>query len=147
MSRFALVCVQLWVELVFNGEVISWVYHFRFLATSGLWLREAPWIVYCSDDPLPAHTILIRAKESQLSATAKMKEHAESEGHIMACQTETAAASALREGSVLQQMHRLEKCERLKNRLAIKSLLRCTPFLARNHIAHTLTLGTSLILL
>ena len=43
--------------------------------------------------------------------TAKMKEHAESEGHIMACQTETAAASALREGSVLQQMHRLEECE------------------------------------
>ena len=29
-------------------------------------------------------------------ATAKMKEHAESEGHILACQTETAAASALR---------------------------------------------------
>ena len=26
---------------------------------------------------------------------------------------------------------------RLKNRLAIKSLLRCTHFLARNHIAHT----------
>ena len=43
--------------------------------------------------------------------TAKMKEHAESEGHIMACQTETAAASTLREGSVLQQMHRLEECE------------------------------------
>ena len=34
---------------------------------------------------------------------------------------------------------------RLKNRLAIKSLLRCTHFLARNHIAHTM--GTSLILL
>ena len=27
--------------------------------------------------------------------TAKIKEHAESEGHIMACQTETAAASAV----------------------------------------------------
>ena len=40
-----------------------------------------------------------------------MKEHAESEGHTLACQTETAAASALREGSVLQQMHRLEECE------------------------------------
>ena len=40
-----------------------------------------------------------------------MKEHAESEEHIMTCQTETAAASALREGSVLQQMHRLEECE------------------------------------
>ena len=37
--------------------------------------------------------------------TAKMKEHAESEGHILACQTETVAASALREGSVLQQVH------------------------------------------
>ena len=75
------------------------------------------------------------------NATAKMKEHAESEGHIMACQTETAAASALREGSVLQQMHRLEECERLKNRLAIKSLLRCTHFLAHNHIAHTTNIG------
>ncbi len=70
-----------------------------------------------------------------------MKEHAESEGHIMACQTETAADSALREGSVLQQMHRLEECERLKNRLAIKSLLWCTHFLARNHIAHTTNFG------
>ena len=74
-------------------------------------------------------------------ATAKMKEHAGSEGHILAFQTETAAASALREGSVLQQMHRLEECERLKNRLAIKSLLRCTHFLARNHIAHTTNFG------
>ena len=70
-----------------------------------------------------------------------MKEHAESEGHIMACQTETAAASVLREGSVLQQMHRLEECERLKNRLPIKSLLRCTHFLARNRIAHTTNFG------
>ena len=70
-----------------------------------------------------------------------MKEHAESEGHILACQTETAAASALREGSVLQQMHQLEESERLKNRLAIKSLLRCTHFLARNRIAHTTNFG------
>ena len=30
---------------------------------------------------------------------------------------------------------------RLKNRLAIKSLLRCTHFLARNHIAHTTNFG------
>ena len=70
-----------------------------------------------------------------------MKEHAENEGHILACQTETVAASALREGSVLQQLHRLEECERLKKRLAIKSLLRCTHFLARNHIAHTTNFG------
>ena len=30
---------------------------------------------------------------------------------------------------------------RLKNRLAIKSLLRCTHFLARNHIAYTTKFG------
>ena len=47
----------------------------------------------------------------------------------------------LREGSVLQQMHRLEECERLKNRSAIKSLLRCTHFLAGNHNAHTTNFG------
>ena len=70
-------------------------------------------------------------------ATAKMKEHVESEGHILACQTEIAAASALRQGSVLRQMHQLEESEKLKNRLAIKSLAQCTHFLARNHIAHS----------
>ena len=74
-------------------------------------------------------------------AIAKMKEHAESEGHILACQTETAGASALREGSVLQQMHQLEGSERLKNRLVTKSLLRCTHFLARKRIAHTTNFG------
>ena len=57
---------------------------------------------------------LAKRKQLLLLHCVKMKEyaeHAESEGHIMACQTETAAASALREGSVLQQMHRLEECE------------------------------------
>ena len=73
--------------------------------------------------------------------TAKMKEHAESEGHIMACQTETAAASALCEGSVLSKCTDWKNVRRLKNRLAIKSLLRCTHFLARNHIAHTTNFG------
>ena len=55
--------------------------------------------------------------------------------------TETAAASALREGSVFQQMHQLEESESLKNRLAIKSLLRCTHFFARNRIAQTTNFG------
>ena len=74
-------------------------------------------------------------------ATANMKEHAECDGHILACQTETAAASALCEGSVLQPMHRLEGSVRLKNRLAVTSLLRCTHCLARNHMAHTTNFG------
>ena len=70
-----------------------------------------------------------------------MKEHGESEGHTLACQTKTAAASALCEGSVLQQMHRPEESERLKNRLTIKSLLHCTHFFAHNHIAHITYFG------
>ena len=70
-----------------------------------------------------------------------MKERAESEGYILACQMETATASALCEGSVLHQMHRVKKSERLKNTLAIKSLLWCTHFLARNHITHTTNFG------
>ena len=89
---------------------------------------------------------LVGHRSLSLLATGKkpqqwMKEHAESEWHILACQTETATASALREGSVLQQMHQLEESERLKNRSAIKSLLRCTHILARNRIAHTTNFG------
>ena len=83
-------------------------------------------------------------------ATAKMKEHAESEGHILACQTETAAASALHEGSVLQQMLRLEESERLKNRF--DNQISSTVYTLYTSLLVTtlftpLTLGTSLILL
>ena len=37
-------------------------------------------------------------------AVAKMKEHAESEGHIHACQVETNSATALLRGSIAQQL-------------------------------------------
>ena len=37
-------------------------------------------------------------------AVAKMKEHAESEGHIHACQVETSSAAALLRGSIAQQL-------------------------------------------
>ena len=92
---------------------------------------------WAKSNPKTGGTWITKPFSNWKKATAKMKEHAESEGHILACQTKIAAASALRESSVLQQMHQLEESERLTNRLAIKSLLRCTHFLARNHIAHT----------
>ena len=47
----------------------------------------------------------------------------------MAKESALAAEGAVFKGSVLQ-----EKQERLKNRAAIKSLIRCTHFLARQHI-------------
>ena len=62
---------------------------------------------------------------------SKMKEHAESERHIHACQVETTTAAR---GSVFHQLHQAQESERLKNRAA---LLRCTHFLAWHHIAHT----------
>ena len=68
-----------------------------------------------------------------------MKEHAESEGHIHACQIETSNATALLKVSIAQQLQQVQESERLKNRAAIKSLLCCTLFLAHN------TLPTPLI--
>ena len=65
---------------------------------------------------------------------SKMKEHAESEGHIHACQVETTTAAR---GSDVHQLHQAQESERLKNRPEVKSLLRCTHFLAQHHIAHT----------
>ena len=55
-------------------------------------------------------------------AVAKMKEHAESEGHIHACQIEASSFTALLRGSVAQQLQQVQESERLKNRAAIKSL-------------------------
>ena len=43
-----------------------------------------------------------------------MKEHAESEGHIHACQIETSSATALLRGSIAQQLQRAQESERLK---------------------------------
>jgi len=67
-------------------------------------------------------------------ALEKMKAHAKSEIHIQSCEAEMAAARALQEGSIVQQLQQIGDQEKLKNRLAIKALIRCTHFL---HIAHT----------
>ena len=63
-----------------------------------------------------------------------MKAHEKSDQHI---QANLASEGALRAGSIVQQLQGVDRQERAKNRAAIKSLIRCTQFLARNHIAHT----------
>ena len=60
-----------------------------------------------------------------------MKAHAKSEIHIQSCEAEMAAARALQEGSIVQQLQQIGDQEKLKNRLAIKALIRCTHFVAR----------------
>ena len=67
------------------------------------------------------------------NAAAQMKAHAKSDGHIMASQVVLATQG----GSIVQQLQKVGTQERMRNRAAIKSLIRCTHFLARQHIAHT----------
>ena len=66
-----------------------------------------------------------------------MRAHSQSDVHIQSCDAELAATRAMKEGSIIQQLQRTGEQEKMKNRTAIKALLRCTHFLARNHIAHT----------
>lgn len=86
---------------------------------------------------LEEHAWVTKPFSNWKKAVIKMKEHADSERHILACQVETTAADALLRGSIAQQLQQVQESERLKNRAAIKSLLCCTHFLARHHIAHT----------
>ncbi len=62
--------------------------------------------------------------------------HVKSDIHLLSCEAEMAAATALQEGSVIQQLQQINDEEKLKNRMAIKALIRCTHFLARRHIPH-----------
>ena len=96
---------------------------------------------WCTASARTGGTWITRPFTNWKKAVGKMKEHSESSGHILACQKESAATATLSEGSILQQIHQMEQSERLKNRAAIKSLLRCTHFLARNYIAHTTNFG------
>ena len=67
-------------------------------------------------------------------AIEKMKSHEMSAFHIRASQ---ALLVTSREGSVVHQMQRVGVLQREKNRAAMKSLVCCTHFLTRNHIAHS----------
>ena len=59
-----------------------------------------------------------------------------SEVHILSCEAKKAAARALLEGSIIQQLQQIGEQEKMKNRMAIKALIRCIHFLACHHIPH-----------
>jgi len=67
-------------------------------------------------------------------AIEKMKSHEKSSFHIRASQ---ALLLTSKEGTVAHQLQRVGVLQREKNRAAMKSLVRCTHFLTRNHIAHS----------
>ena len=67
-------------------------------------------------------------------ATERMKAFERSSLHTQASQ---ALLVISKQGSVVQQLQRAGMQEREKNRAAMKSLVRCTHFLTRHHIAHS----------
>ena len=70
-------------------------------------------------------------------ATQKMKSHSKSEVHLLSCQLDVEADRARKEGSIISQLQNVGEQQRVQNMKAIKALIRCTIFLAHQHIAHT----------
>ena len=68
-------------------------------------------------------------------ACDRIRDHSKSDIHIQASE----AALATQGGSVniVQQLQKVGMQARMRNRPAVKSLIRCTRFLAHQHIAHT----------
>ena len=66
-----------------------------------------------------------------------MEAHEKSHILVQLCEAELAAARALPEALIIQQLQHIGTQEKLKNRIAIKVLNRCTHFLALLHIPHT----------
>ena len=66
-----------------------------------------------------------------------MKSHSKSEVHLLSCQLDVEADRARKEGSIISQLQNVGEQQRLQNRKAINALIRCTHFLAHQHIAHT----------
>ena len=67
-----------------------------------------------------------------------MKAHASSESHIRHLKAELTAKKG---GSLVHQLQHSGELERTKNRNPIKSFLRCTHFLWKQHIPHTTNFG------
>ena len=70
-------------------------------------------------------------------AVEKMRAHGKSDVHIQSAQAALEAERAEKEGSVVQRLQQIGEQQKKRNRAAIKALVRCTHFLARQHIPHT----------
>ena len=58
--------------------------------------------------------------------------------HLLSCQLDVVAVRPRKEGSIISQLQNVGEQQRLQNKKAIKALIRCTHFLAHQHIAHTI---------
>ena len=118
-----------------------------------IWEKEHPWLQYDADCE-GAFCKICKASgklgekthgawttkpfTNWKNAVDRMKAHAKSDVHIQASE----AVLATQAGTIVQQLQKVETNERMRNRAAIKSLIRCTHFLTRQHIAHTTNFST-----
>ena len=68
--------------------------------------------------------------------TQKMKSHSKSEVYLLSCQLDVEADGARKEGSIISQAQNVGEANIYKIE-AIEALLRCSHFLAHQHITHT----------
>ena len=116
------------------------------------WEKEFTWLEY-SEDHQGAFCKVCKKRGVSLERTGgawitkpfnnwkkaleKMRAHSQSEVHIQSCAAEADAATSVKGRSITQLIQNVTDQQKMKNRMAIKALLRCTHFLTRCHIAHT----------
>ena len=114
-----------------------------------IWEEDYPWLHYDADCE-GAFCKICKASEKSLYRTGgvwatkpftnwkkaldRMRDHAKSDIHIQP--NEAALATQGESVDIVQQLQKVGMQERMRNRAAVKSLIRCTHFLARQHIAH-----------
>ena len=116
---------------------------------SKTWEKEFSWLMYDDDsEGASCRTCKESGKSLQRTggvwvtkpfqnwkrAVEKMRAHERSESHIRASEALLLAAKS---GTIAQQLQSTGELERAKYRAAVKSLIRCTHFLTRQHIAHS----------
>ena len=67
----------------------------------------------------------------------KDKAYSQSDIHVQASEAFMLAERVGREGTIVQQLQQITDGEKIKNRAAVKALIRCPHFLACQHIAHS----------
>ena len=95
----------------------------------------------CRRSGIQGHTLqgsggvwITKSFQKRKKAVQKMKAHASSERHTRNLEAELTAKKSR---SIVHQLQRVGEQERTKNRIAIKTFLRCTHFLCKQHIPHT----------
>lgn len=115
---------------------------------SKTWEKKFSWLIYDGDvddcycqvckqstpDGRSGGVWVTKPFQNWKKAIEKMRAHEQSSVHVRASQALLITST---EGSVVHQLQRVGLLQKEKNRAAMKSLVHCTHFLARNHIAHS----------